>query len=678
MSLSFSLRGFSFCVLVSCSALLAACGEELTDGDFGGVDLQAFYYDTAGLAPPVDPMDGWINGKPAKYYDFGWAAATRDTADPETRSRLAIDHTVRIPKVAPVNPMFFFFDQNGNPLTVTPMLEKKTGYFVMPGGKGVRNVNPAANAIRDVAYPVRRRDFFVDPNRKVPDYQRPIIDVIYDRYKPSLEQRYTGLWEVVQVTVPSGYEPDTLKSWETLEKGWADGNGDYKLNYTEKVINCPLTDLRSQFIPSVSAFEPGEPRMPQPRVELWYRRKRVDCFLVNGWPTLGEIIPKGDGNDEYRLYKANTADNAKSFSVLDTDRFVLGDGSAEKRQVVAPLGQLFVPTLSARSEEFYLTSFVTGGALPKRKSSDPPGYRPVRWWWNIAVTDVGNEVSDGYLISAGLTDPRNIDTSRLTPRNLRTDGVVVNFALTSQQIPCKGATPENDPCRALGLTCSLLQDQTTAFCEETKVRYGEVCGPTIAQCRDVVSQQDNAERWFNEVGAAEVPKDLPEEWRDGRKANFVGVRHYRCLADPTTELGHCYLGCNGSQANVLQGEVETINVTTRSGRQIDVEYKLDSRCGGRLMPGYRCMPVRDATNERGGSWCLRDCQSSEGQDVTDAVCAQPALGYFSDSFFGKDTALNTRCLDSRLFESVDANGVKKFFTFDACVKDVAYSPFAGE
>lgn len=683
--------------------IATACGSDLSDNDFGGVDLKPFFGDTSSKAPPLTYSTvghaGFFDGVDVKYLDFGWSTTIKDTPDDDRRTLLGLGPTDKIPKVAPVNPMYFFFDKQGNPMFAPPMKEKKTGHFVMPGGSAVRNVNPNDDAPKDLAYPVRTRNLLKDPFRNTADYQRPIVDVIFDREKESALQRYSGLWEFVKVTAPSGYQPDQIKSWATLEEGVKDGSfvlTNSKLDPTKEktellAINCPLIDSRSIVLPTVSAFRSDQPRIPQPRIELWYRRKRIDCFLVNGWESLGKTTPGANGDDSYTLYKSN--EDKLRIGVLDTDVIVLGEGVSQKRQIVSPVGQLFIPRISARSQYFYAgDSFLTTGSLPRRNKADPPGYRPVRWLWNIDVTDFGDEFNPKKFLDAKMTNVRNIDDAKLSPR----EGLTVNFPLVSQKLKCKGATEGNDPCTSLGMVCGGLQDGVGDECESRKVRYGEICAPTVAQCRDTihvstasVPKGDAIEDWFFKGSVPPKGEALdtfnatvPKEWRDIREPYRLANRGivergddlYSCLSQPVTEQGHCYLSCNGGKTNRLQGTTFPTTIKLDTGEEVKIQLPLDSRCGGNFMPGFRCLPVTNQTNESGGSRCLRDCNSAAGVSLTKAICQIPTLGYFSDEQAGLDIANKTTCQSVNVVDSNDPTKVTS--TYSACIRDPSFAPFS--
>ena len=676
-----------------------ACGNDLSDGDFGGVDLKPFFGDTSLRAkdPPRSISTrlhkGYLDEGKVLYMDFGWSASIKDTPDEGRRAELSLPEGFddKIPKVAPVNPMYFFFDSKGNPMFSAPVLEKKTGNFTISGGRNLLNPNPRDDAARKIAYPVRSRDALKDPLRNVADYQRPIVDVIIDRDKSDNLQRYSGLWEFVKVTAPAGYKPDEIKSWATLEQGVA--AGDFKITASRidvkqktelLAINCPLVDSRTLVLPYVSAYSNTESRIPQPRVELWYRKKRIDCSLVNGWETLGKTTAGTNGIDQYTLYKSS--EDELRVGVLDTDVISLGVGVGEKRQIVSPVGQLFIPRVTARTEDYYFNDiFLTTGSFPRRTRGDAPGYRPVRWWWNIEVTDYGEDFSEKLFLAAKLDDVRRIDDSKLTPR----EGITLNFPLAGVELACPMATSEdNDPCVKFGLVCGKLQDGTVPTCEKRKVRYGEACAPTIAECRNVLNEKptvDLVEQWFTKGVIPPNPEALsgiPDKWleaqADGKARgrlivalNSGGI--YSCLTQGTTEVGSCYLSCDGNQVNQLQGTSMKETLEVGAGKEIKVEFALDSRCGGALMPGFRCLPITNESVEKGGQRCMRDCNPGQGEDYNNAVCQRPTPAYLSNNLINFDIAKNTACRSINRLNGEDPTIVEG--TYGACIRDQAFAPF---
>ncbi len=756
--------------LAASTVLTIGCGDELGDTDFGGVDLAPFYTDTSENFGPTQrrpgsyaKIPGFLDGRIVDYYDFGNVYALQTRPSDEQMRLFQLADRAPIPKAAPVNPMYFFFDSKGNPLFSRPVREAKTGNFYIRGGQDVRNPNPAANADKKVAYPIRQRDLLRDPNRNnSADYQRPIVDKLMDLPTETDDRNkfYSGLWEFVRVTAPSGYAPDEIKSWRTLEKNSDRFGGDFKVERTGLVINCPFVDARTVIIPTVYAHEEFGTRIPQPRMELWYRKKKVDCYLVNGWETLGrtDLDPEKQGNDKYVLYKNN--EDARRVGTLDAETLVIGEGVTEKRETISPVGRFFLPHITARDEENWISggTHLTTGALPRGKLDDPTGYRPVRWWWNIEVQDVaeiGVEFDirwySGQAGLPALNDLAKIDGTKVVPRRLASRdniGMVRNLAYTGREISClpvedarkagKEYDPATDACPQLGLVCGPRQETSVARCEPRKARYLEYCAATVASCWNridvtrteavkgarveagvmvpadpdydpahtgkvrILHRGDVIEEWFingieppplcgtEEKGKPCIEQDLithlneavSPELRQKRADQGVTIRYpdsagatttFACLGD--NQIGHCYYACDGQTINNLQGETEVLTVKER-GEDRDISVSLDSRCGGRLMPGYRCLPITNETNESGGRVCVRDCDKTLPIATADAMCQSPTPLPISDFKQGKDSKLfspyyfdiaqNTRCLDLQAGSLGPA--------FDSCVRDIGAEP----
>lgn len=773
------------------AVLAAGCGEELADDDFGGVDLQPFYADTAtGRVPAfIQATRGYHDGQRSNYYNFGTVAVQVGRASPKQQEEYGVGG-VPVPQTAYVNPMYFFFDANGRPLFSWPVREVKTGNFYMQGGEQVRDPNPDPDAPRNLAYPARARKLLVDPGRNSADYQRPIIDNIFEDIRIISNRgdwRYTGLWEVYKVRAPAGYRPDAIKSWRTLERGWDKGNGEFRIEATGMPLDCPLVDSRTLIRPTVAAFAEFEPRVPQPLVELWYRRKRVNCFLVHGWEALGAVTmdPMGQGNDTYERY--TWGQDSRRLATFDVETKVIGQGVAEKRQTVAPVGRIFSPVIparggpgvTARPTVMVDTFSVTTGAYPRRSPADPPGYRPFRWLWGIdvgSIAEIGLEFDERWYANLNnatpeLTNLALVDRAKLSPLTFtisrpRPDGstevanepLILNFPMTGRRISCKAlidhdkdmrpGDPPDDPCPKIGLVCPLNQKflHSDEWCQPKRVAFGEYCAPTVADCftrvdtmrtepfyrsppgppgsverannerrRVLVSKGDTVEEWFflrnppipdcgderDQVLTAglghddlrtkqcfqepqgiyeEFSRRVPADWQieqsllpggfiatPGSGANAVT---YTCRGDAERGLGHCYMACDGGQANRLQGESIEYEIPG-TGRKVPM--RLDSRCGGARMPGYRCLPITNRLTEGGGSYCARECDPTLAIADQDAVCQKETPIFYTDTknvpgdgttFHPVDIAAGTRCTARR------ESGV----SYNACLFDVGMEP----
>lgn len=796
----FPLRGVpasSSLPLVMAAGLVAAfstgCADTLSDDNFGGVDLQPFFFDTAsGLVPShVTPKEGFHDAVVSTYYDFGIVAVQQGDATPKQKEEYGIpsEANVRTPSTAYLNPMYFFFDSAGNPMFSAPVREMKTGQITMRGGEGLRNPNPDAKADREIAYPLRKRNFLTDPLRRVADYQRPIIDSIFEeRTVPYSQWRYSGLWEVIKVKAPASYKPDSIKSWKTLLSGV--DSGDFELQGTSMGIDCPLVDSRTLVVPHVTVYKKGEVRVPQPLVEVWYRKKLIDCFMVHGWESIGrtDMSKDMDGNDKFVLYKWNQ--DTSRVATFDVDTKITGVGASERREVVAPVGRIFAPSLGGRVESenrpllFFDKFTVTAGAMPRRAQSDPPGYRPLRWLWGIEVLSL-DEVNltfdkrwfadENVGKTVPMTNIANVDRSKLFPLSFEVtrlgetkfEPVVLNYPISGQKVTtCEemieadtNGTPlpeAMDPCRITGQICPLYQKSLhfNKYCETKKVVQGEYCADTVAECysrvdisridayytpaeltaigtaegaaakaeksrwRKPIYRGDIVEEWFFQgvlpppdcgseddkaftAGVLETdlpkkycfnePKGLldelknrvPEDWRSQRTFKpFIQVpdggggnnETYGCLKDERG-LGHCYTRCNGADSNSLQGQLSELEIKLVDGTKKKFPAYLDSRCGGERAKGFRCLPIENDIEEKGGRFCLRECDQETPIVQADLLCKVDTPMFYTDreSAAGDGTkynpsnmAANTKCLK--------INPLGPTGEFDACIRDVAFEP----
>lgn len=536
----------------------SGCSETYSDEAFGVLVLDAVLGE--GIPERISPEAGFEGGSGAEYYNFGQVAVqTNAFGEPLT---------------ARVNPMYFFFTPDGLPLMAPVVRERRTRQDFVNGGHNVLDVNPkdfcavagadpvSCKALNDRQldriYSLRFREPLVDPLRNVADYQRPIVDVSPGD-AGGTRAFYTGLWEIVEVTVPDDYRPDSVKHWSTLKR--AIDNDDFRVRRTGKVINCPIIDERTEIPQGVADAATFRPRM-----EIWYRRKLAYCYLADGWLTLADSA----GN----RIAANR--DAQRLDTFDVSRVISGQGKAQQQVVVVPVGKAYVPSRVLFDEVNGTSRTRVGGQVlsagrPRRSPSDPTGYTPIRWLWDINVEgefreDVFDDVAK--LDEAGQARPRR-------PQQ------VVNLSLRGVQIPCSlpklpklidgrrvnlcgvdrvdasgnsFVDASGDPaCQAVGLECN----RTTCFCDAPPVKYGQRCGIGIARCD-------------------ETPDGLSEEG-------------YSCFP---ANVGFCYLGCDPSASNTL----------ARQNRGREPKDFVDSRC--KELPGYTCFPYFN----RG--ICLRFCDEN--------------------------------------------------------------------
>jgi hypothetical protein len=469
-------------------ALASGCKEEFSDDQFGVLDLASFYDGGmqldpgAGVPQDIPAQGGYIEGQVAEFYDFGMVQAIKNTKG--------------MPIAVQVQPMYFFFDSSGFPLFSRPVREVRGGVDWMKGGKGVLNPNPAdlcmvpgfnaaTCADENVAemkksYPLRRREFVVDKYRGVADYQRPLVDLVPGNNDPPRGQ-YTGLWEMIEVTVPDDYEPDAIKQVSTLNK--AIESGKFSVRSASHVINCPIVDERTNVSRGISARG-----IFHPRIELWYRRQLAFCFLANGWETLGN-----DAGDPYFAKQ----DDAR-FDTMDVARIKVGSGT----ELTVKVGRGYQGAEYGTDLSTFDTKLISKipdtlvvGEMPKRVRSDPAGYTPMRWMGYVPTT---NDFKPGSWKSVEDIDDTTVVDTPVEVKNLAVRGVAVRCSYpvvpgtdgkcgrdTSMGTGVHMVDPTGDPvCQAErgGTDQPLECNPDTCFCDAPFVGYGQACGPGIAQC----------------------------------------------------------------------------------------------------------------------------------------------------------------------------------------------------
>jgi hypothetical protein len=639
----------SFCSLTIClgALALAGCGDDLSDDPYGFIDLAPYYYDgstpaapTTGLTRVIFPQRGWMNGARAEYYDFGLVGFVRSRTN-----------NGQIPDYAQVPAMYFFFDMDGNPLFSPPIYEKRTGLWHMKGGRNTLDPNPREDAPKNVPYSVRIRD-------SLGDFQRPIID----RLQANTD--YSGLWEIWEVTAPRDYVPDAIKQLSTLNKALNSG-GDWRLRRTTKVINCPVVDERQSISPSPLWYG-----VPHPRIELWYRTKQGSCFLADGWLALGDM--------DKNLYKADSDDaRLNMFEVL---AYTIGaDKPGARTNVVARVQKMYIPNVRVAFQDptrgamdIRFTGESVTNAGPRMRPSDPPGYSPLRWMWDLRVPQ------DPPFEPGTYKRLEQMDPGALSNRLTSDTPYVRNMPLIGTAISCTGDDTCASVAAAPGIT---LQCNKTPFdtrfpggdaavvdpppgktvddlillreggprCDIPAVTFGEFCAPGIARCRFDIKGTDDERPFVNGTMTTQ---------------NLLG---YTCQPMGT---GYCYYRCDTDAGTAGSGAAMTVPVEYNgpSGqvKKDTGSLPFENRCGN--LPGYRCLnpsPTTPGVPSR-LRVCLRGCDTGK-PDPYNAV------------FCGEKTAANLRIgtrFDGNIQKGMTctSRGIDTNTSTPGCQWDPAYEP----
>ncbi|MFZ5896659.1 MAG: hypothetical protein ACOY0T_36725 [Myxococcota bacterium] len=480
---------------IAVPALLTACGgDSLHDESTGFVDLIGFYRSgataadpTAGIPRNLAPVRGWANGDRIEYLDFGSVTVPRKLG---TRGE-----QLRIPDNAPVFPIYFVFDSRGRPLFSKPAFDARNKLWYMRGGKGVKlpspieapAAEPQRSAFFSNIYPLKPRDEFVDSDRNSSDYQRPIIDALPDT------TGYTGLWEIIEITVKdSDYEIDDIKSYATIKSGLEDGK--LSENATGKVINCPVIDDRTQVTPSAM-----HNNIPRPRMEVWFRTKLGSCYLINGWETIGEAVDESKPATDpanLRLFRAGV-DQAKRVDTFDVARVSVGSGKQQQTTVTVPIGKLYTPTvgLSVSGVTVTRTRYQNDDlatAVPRHKQSDPGGYSPIVWLWDLNVPQ-DPPYQPGSYKNINAVDPASTvardGESTVVTRSVAIIGKATrcvsdsdcSFGLTCNTMPDIGIATM-DPPPGSNIADMVIAREGGPRCDVPAATFGGLCGPGVARC----------------------------------------------------------------------------------------------------------------------------------------------------------------------------------------------------
>ena len=669
-TVAFLYRGLAALTLLSA----VGCGEEeLSDDFYGAVDLTPFYADGATLANPraaipdaINPVKAWYKGRRAEYYDFGVVA--------HRKKRNAAGATINEPDIAFVNPMYFFYDQAGNPMFSKPLYDgQRTGTFFMRGGENMLSPTPrepnAANQAEVSAhyatpYSQRPRRPFVDAWRGNDDYQRPIIDKLAD------DATYTGLWEVVIARAKGGYTPDAIKSWKTLKSAVDDGK--FALTRTLKAINCPVIEEKTAVTPSaVAVRQGGEPYMlVQPRVEVWYRTKLGFCHMANGFETIGEVNVVGgkevdprESPDNITLFKADEIAD-RGIETFDVVKYQVGNEKQSVWVLEAKVMKIYSPKITVARGGILSNSTVrvTGDdiitALPKHLPWDQPGFSPIVWLHEVDVPQAPAYEPGSF---KSLED---VDPVKIGARDAATAAWTKNMPVIGVSQACVN----DGQCGFGGQTCNKFPDIDVATfdappgknladltlereggprCDLPTVGYGEYCAPGIGRCEQFVATNDNNDKLLTALkagsagpnftihaDAAKVIADMaatPDaknaamaraKWYADRGYDKdLSGRGYNC--HPPTG-GYCYIRCDGAAAPgtiEVKTKMLTVNDPRRPGITKDepARFTSDARCGGLELMGYRCLSNRPNKQRI----CLRECTTRDTQQFNNALCSYP-------------------------------------------------------
>lgn len=194
--------------------------------------------------------------------------------------------------------------------------------------------------------------------------QLGIVDVI------PASSSYSPFFQIVEVEVEDDYEANDVKSQATLFRRG------HRLTYTDTVVHCPL--IASDAEPVIG---PAAADHDLTVLELWYRKKRTRCFLLEG----GEALVQS------------------GLAPLVVDAVTVGD----RITYTVPAQDIFVPEVRIFDEEVE----VPGNLVTDRLAGDH-GYSPV-----CLISEV--KVKPSYQVG-GFDDLADIDPTLIELRSPET------------------------------------------------------------------------------------------------------------------------------------------------------------------------------------------------------------------------------------------------------------------
>lgn len=312
--------------IIAWALALAASG--CVKGEFDAAGGLVQYDAGVGVDGAIRPHKPVLRGEVAPVYGFVSAA--------EQVEYYYLGEVEPVGGQVATNPIYLFYDKDDKPLfrlndagdalvgwhPVVNILPTETGYspyFRVHKVTVDGSVNPATiDALKAVVVPAKRCQ----------------MDAICQSGERCIEQ-------ACRASISIGdYQLDAIKSFSTLKQSGL------AISETDTVINCPIVDANAKLLKGISA-----PDTPFPKLQLWYKRLRAFCFLVEGGqPLFGTGTPATPLTSEGRVKRD------KAYFI----RQQLSFGTAEKISVLPERNLVITERLpkdgySSLVEEHYIT-----------------------------------------------------------------------------------------------------------------------------------------------------------------------------------------------------------------------------------------------------------------------------------------------------------------------------------
>ena len=450
----------------------------------------------------------------------------------------------KVGNTVPVNPIYFFYDEDNRPLH--RLAEDGTR---LVGWHPIVDIVPTKRGyspfwrVHNVRVKGRVDDVAMEELRKLPKTKETCqMDAVCPEGQKCVEERCRAPIDI------GDYPLDGIKSLETLE------NSKLAITETDTIINCPVVDANAKLLKGLA-----DPDKPFPKVQLWYRRLKAVCYLMEGGKA---VMGQGAADLPQGKEKGKAPPVMNAYFI----RQELDFGAGPK-----------VPVLAER--HMLLTEHLPGD----------PGYSPL-------VSETSVVVGKDHKFK----DLRSVAEARQQKLPLRSTGKLHNLAVRGTIPACK----DDDDCKATGgkvdppLKCS----QEQGYCSPPFAKLHEDCRRGVKEC-DPKGGPDGAglvcigwrgrEKYFCYHSCDSDKQDEnPAADRDSRCGSIKGFQCYALRrTDPTQPNGFCYQECS-----------------PRAGDKEEVMKQcISATCGdGKLQHGEVC----DDGNLKNGDGCNEFCTLS--------------------------------------------------------------------
>lgn len=550
-------------------ALVAACDEFATLDRPGGIVI---YDGGAGGQPDggIRPHDPVLTGEIAPVYGFVSPAAKVEY--------YYLGEVEQQDGKIPVNAIYWFYDEDNKPLfrlsedgtrvvgwkPVVDVVPTKDGYSPFWRVHRVRVKGKADHAAID--------SLKVLPKITAPEGKRCQMDAVCPEGEKCVEERCRA---PIKVGI---FDLDALKSKQSID------SSRLLVRETSTLLNCPVVDADATLLKGLS-----NPDLPFPKVQLWYKRLKAFCYLMEGGRAiLGRGLGALPGNQLPDPIDAYFIRQKLDFGTGSTKSIVLA-----KRHLV-------------------LTEHLPGSS----------SYSPIVRESSLFVDDE-HEFKD--VRSVAEAKQKGLEIARSNRLHL----LVVRGTIPAckSDDDCAGTGGKVDP----PLKCSVEQ----GYCSPPFARLGEECRRGVKECDPKGGPGGTAlacvglrvrDKYFCFNACDGNAKDTnPDKEIDTRCGSVKGFQCFPLRqTDPTRPNGVCIQRCN-SRAGDTQALLDQCVSTSCGDGKLDYgEACDDGNTRGPTTSGGKVQPVQgDGCNQFCSLSTLTRCDKDSDCKGTDDEPSKP-------------------------------------------------------